>query len=128
MRKLFSFFYYRTRMRYWRQRARTAERLLEAEVWRNRAREDTFVSASIMGQRGMFGVAPRTGPAYQTSIAAVPPTLPTQDLSGADYLEFQTQWLPDARRANVSDQQALKEFREVIVARRRPLADEPFSN
>lgn len=101
---------------------------LEAETFRNRAREDTFVSAAVMGSRGMFGVPPRTGPAIQRQAQPEPfhPTDPWDSLlTGADRLEFETNWWPDAQRANVSLVTAKQQFMEEVAARRR-LNDEPF--
>ncbi len=132
------------RVRFWRNRALKAEaRLIElieeyaaevkelqvkmdAEHWRNQSREDTFVSASILGAKGMWGVAPRTGPAQTQR----PPTLidlANQSgpvMSGADRMEFQQYWLPDALKAGVSPQKAEQDFLVELV-KRKALNDEP---
>ena len=131
MKRLLAQLYYRTRMRYWRQRARQAERELKAERYRNMAREDAFVSASIMGQRGMFGVAPRTGPALQRQ-RAPEPTIAADpwatNLTGAEKLEFDTLWWPDAQLAQVDRATAQKQFYETVMQRRQPLNDEVFNH
>jgi hypothetical protein len=131
------------RWRRWRARAKHYQRQaaqlevtlrelredFEAEVWRNRAREDSFVSAAVMGARGMFGVPPRTGPAIQRQAQPQPfhPPDPFDTLlTGADKLEFQTIVLPDARRAGVSDAEARRHFLEDVLQRRQSLNDEPL--
>lgn len=133
----FNFF----RWRRWRARAKHYQRQaaklelalkelradFDAEMYRNRAREDTFVSAAVMGARGMFGVPPRTGPARQPE---QPQPLHQPDpfevlLTGADKLEFETIVWPDAQRANVTRAQAQQHFLET-VRQRRQLNDEPF--
>lgn len=103
---------------------------LDAEIWRNRAREDTFVSAAVMGARGMFGVPPRTGPALQRPSQPVQPFHPSDPfetiLTGADKMEFETLWWPDAQRAGVTLANARQEFLQTVMQRRQPLNDEPF--
>ena len=109
---------------YWRARAVRAERLLEDETLRNREREDLFVSISVAGARGMFGVPPRTGrvsrEAPRSALEAVAPIM-----SGADRMEFETEWLPDAERNNVTRQQAERDFLQEL-AKRKALRDEPM--
>ena len=101
----------------------------DAEMNRNRAREDAFVSAAVMGSRGMFGVPPRTGPARPRQDQQPQPFHPPDPfdtlLTGADKLEFQTLWLPDAIRVGIPESQARKEFFEV-VQQRRQLNDDPI--
>lgn len=129
------------RVRYWKCRALRAEtRCLEliethaaekaaleaesdAEMWRNRMREDTFVSAAVLGSKGMWGLAPRTGPA---SIQKPPSLLEATHpiMTGADKMEFEQFWLPDAERAGVPRQRAEQEFLAEL-AKRRALNDEP---
>lgn len=131
------------RWRRWRARAQHYQRqtarlelalkelreAFDAEVWRNRAREDAFVSAAIMGGRGMFGVPPRTGPALQRQTQPAQPFHPPDPfdaiLTGADKLEFETIWWPDARQANVSLATARQEFLQTVM-KRRTLNDEPY--
>lgn len=131
MHRLFAQFYYRTRMRYWRRRALLAESELKAERWRNTAREDAFVSASIMGQRGMFGVAPRTGPALQRQRPAQQPqpvTDPwTTNLTAQEKFEFDNLWWPDAQSARVDYTTAKQQFYNMVMQRRQPLNDDPFT-
>lgn len=116
----------RSQLRYWRQRALAAEDRLEAETWRNRNREDMFVSATVMGSRGMFGVSPRVGPAQLARPAQQLPLLP-QQMTGAEQLEFNTLWLPDALQSGISRQQAEQDFL-IEVAKRKTLNDDPYSN
>lgn len=126
---------YRLRARRWRARALNAEtelgrvRLqLVAETWRNRTREDTFASASILGARNMWGLAPRTGPAAtEDKKPQAPPSDPYQ-LSGPDLMEFNTFWQPDAEAAGISLQEAKRQFvQQVVLPRRQPLNDDPYS-
>ena len=137
MRLLSTLFRLRVRVRYWKRRALKAEaqaqlliEQLDAEMWRNRDREDTFVSASIMGQRQMFGVPPRSGPAIPPSapIKSVNP-YPTWDagLTWADKQEYELEWKPDAERAGVNPQQAQRDFLEKIASRRLSLNDDPYN-
>jgi hypothetical protein len=129
------------KVRYWKRRALLAEtrcldlieqhaaaltkmrEKMDAEFYRNMSREDTFVSASILGARGMWGVAPRTGPAQTQK----PPSLLEQAapvMTGADRMEFDQYWWPDAMRNNVTRQQAEKDFLQEL-AKRKALNDEP---
>ncbi len=117
----------RAQVRYWRARALKAEMRLEAERYRNLTREDFFVSASVMGQRGMFGVPPRTGPAAKKTITTQIQQQPLA-MTGAERLEFETLWLPDARVAGVDDNTALRDFMQEIAKRRVPLNDEPYAH
>lgn len=121
----------RSRVRYWRKRALRAEQrtesmvyLLEAETVRNREREDTFVSAAVMGQRGMWGMPPRTGPVEPKQVGPIAPASWDAGFTGADKWEFETIHLPDAIRAGVSPQKAKQDFARIIASRRLPLNDE----
>lgn len=129
----------RSRIRYWHRRALKAESqladkamLLEAERVRNQIREDTFVSASIMGQRGMYGVPPRVGPAIQSPKRIEKPVnqYPAWDanLTWADKQEFELEWKTAAERAGVGMAKAQQDFLMEIAKRRVPLQDDPFSN
>ncbi len=101
-------------------------RELNAECERNRQREDTFVSATVMGSRGMFGVAPRSGPALQSAPQPPPsPTDPFSQLPWADKAEFQTQWWPLAEQSGRSEMQARSDFMRELQQRKQ-LNDEPF--
>ena len=134
------------RVRYWKRRARRAETILddallknaqevtalrealEAEKWRNLSREDSFVSATIMGGRNMWGVPPRSGPAIKQAGygTTAPRTGDVWDsLSYADKAEFEMFWKPDAEAAGVPLQQAKPKFL-AEKARRRALNDEPI--
>ena len=128
--------HWRARARYWRREAEAAKRevarlhlSLLAERYRNLHREDMFVSASIMGQRGMWGVAPRGGPAQQPEAKKVTPPPDPYALSGADLMEFDLEWKPIAEAQGISLIEAKRKFiAEVVVPRRLPLNDEPFAN
>ena len=100
---------------------------LNAEMFRNREREDVFVSASVLGQRGMYGIPPRSGPALQSAPTPQPttPTDPWMNLPWADKAEFQTEWWPLAQQQNRSEMQARQDFMGEL-ARRKQLNDEPF--
>lgn len=137
--KFFRWRRWRARAKFYQQRNRELEAAIkvlgdgmEAEVWRNRAREDAFVSAAIMGSRGMFGVPPRTGPALQRQTQPAQPFHPADPfetiLTGADKLEFETMWWPDAQRAGVTLATARQQFLQEVVQRRQPLNDEPFGS
>lgn len=97
---------------YWRQRAIKAEAREAAERWRNITREDVFVSAAVLGSRGMMGLAPRNGPAEspqpRTRLTAA--TNPWDSLTAIERMEFQTQWLPDAIASGVGEQAARARF------------------
>ncbi len=128
--------HWRARSRFWRKQAEVAKRevarlqlSLLAERYRNLTREDMFVSASVMGQRGMWGVAPRMGPAgtQQPQQAAPTPSDPYQ-LSGADLMEFDLEWKPLAEQKGISMAEAKRQFvQEVVLPRRVPLNDDPFN-
>ena len=117
---------YRIKSRYWQRRALIAERELRAERYRNLAREDVFASAAVLGQRGMFGIAPRVGPAYQTPQPRQQPPPDPMQLSGADLMEFEIEWKPFIP-AHITEAQAKQKFiNEVVIPRRQPLMDDPF--
>lgn len=135
MKRLLKLLHWRALVRYWHRRAQRAEAevgalklQLSAERYRNMQREDTFASAAVLGSRNMWGLAPRSGPAVQAparteSAAAIDP----YSLSGADLLEFETFWKPDAEAANIPINEAKRRFiQEVVVPRRMPLNDDPF--
>jgi len=133
--RLFRILHWRARARYWQRKAEKLERTvnmlrreLNAETERNRNREDVFVSATVMGTRGMYGIPPRSGSALQ----AVTPTPavasdPWQQLKWEDKAEFVTEWLPLAQQNGRSEMQARQDFMAEL-ANRRQLNDEPFSN
>lgn len=124
------------RARYWRRRALKAEAeaadlqaQLTAELWRQVERGDMFTSAAVMGTRGMFGIAPRLGPA--TVKRDTPQQVATHDplagLTGIERMEFQTYWLPDAVAAGVSEANALNRFRAELAGR-KSIRDEGAPN
>lgn len=134
MRRLLRLLHWRSRARFYQRQAARLERTvtllrqeLNAECQRNREREDVFVSASVMGGRGMYGVAPRQGPALQVAPPPplAPPADPWQQLPWADKAEFQTQWWPLAESRGLSEAQARQHFMAELSSRRQ-LNDEPF--
>ena len=135
MKRLFRILHWQARCRYWRKQAEAAKRevarlqlSLLAERYRNLTREDMFVSASVMGARGMYGVAPRGGPALVEPSQPKVPAVDPYQLSGADLMEFETFWKPDAEAAGISLVVAKQKFiQEVVIPRRAPLQDDPFS-
>lgn len=119
---------FRLQARYWKRRALLAERLLEAETNRNREREDTFVSASVLGGRGMFGLTPRSAPAEIPRKAIPSQALQTYDgLTVPERMEYEVEWLPDAVRHGISPAQAKQDFMAELAKRKQPLNDDPFS-
>ena len=137
----------KARLRYWKHRALKAEKTLddallrhaeevtdlrdslEAERYRNMSREDTFVSATVMGGRNMFGVPPRTAPAMKQvgySSTAIGPVDAWQALSADHKAEFETFYKPAAEANGIPIQQAKAAFL-VEIAGRRALNDEPYN-
>lgn len=127
---------YRLRTRRWRLRALAAERerdllrlQLSAERWRNQQREDTFASAAVLGSRNMWGLAPRVGPAVSETTKPTSSSTDPYSLSGADLMEFETFWKPDAEAANIPLHEAKRRFmQEVVMPRRMPLNDDPYNS
>lgn len=112
---------WRMKSRYWRLRALKAEAQLEAEVWRNRAREDELITIP-MRALGMFGMSARTGPA---AIRHEPPALlksadPWQSLTMLEQLEYESAYLPDALANRVSPHDAKRDFLAEIARRKIP--------
>ena len=129
---MIKFFRLYARLRYWRLRALEAERELievkadaKAEYYRNMMREDTFVSATVMGGRSMWGIPPRSGPAevQQPSRLAAAPD-PWAALTGVEKMEFQTQWLPLGLDKGYSMQRIQQDFLREL-ADRKSFRDEP---
>jgi hypothetical protein len=136
-----NFFRLLARVRYWKRRALNAETrcldLIErfaadkaaleaqanAEMWRNRMREDTLTSARGLGAKGMYGLAPRVGPAStqkpQSILQSAAPTM-----TAIDKMEFETEWLPYAVQNGFTRQQAEKDFLAELI-NRKALNDEP---
>lgn len=123
---------YRLRSRRWRFRALAAEakvRFLEMQLRvesdRNREREDSFVSATVMGSRGMFGVAPRTGSAMkQAGQSSTQRTEPWDGLSYAERNEFDMFWKKEAEAAGIPIAQAKQQFMIELASRKQPLNDD----
>lgn len=126
------FFRLLTRIRYWRSRALKAETRIieisaqaEAEIWRNREREDTFVSAVVLGGRGMVGISPRSGPASQPERHRLTETSdPVSALTGIEKMEFQTQWLPLGLAKGHSERRVMQDFLSELGTR-KSFNDEP---
>jgi hypothetical protein len=139
IRRFFRIRHWRARARFWQrkyQAARAEIRFLRAELNaemnRNREREDTFVSATVMGTRNMFGVAPRSAPALaksvgQSSTSGKPFDPQWDGLSWPDKAEFETSWMPLARAQGYSEAQARQHFLAEL-ANRRTLNDDGASN
>ncbi len=135
MRRLLRILHWRSRSRFYRRKWEVAERTiallrreLNAECERNRQREDTFVSATVMGGRQMFGIPPRSGPAGLPAPTTQQSTLDTDpwlQLPWADKAEFQTQWWPLAEQSGRSEMQARQDFMRELQQRKQ-LNDEPF--
>jgi len=132
--RLFRILHWRARAKFYRLQAEKLERTvsllrreLNAEMERNREREDTFASATIMGGRNMYGVAARIGPALKRQEAAVASQSdPWQQLPWEDRAEFATEWWPGAQAVGRSEMQARQDFMQEL-AKRKQLNDEPFS-
>jgi hypothetical protein len=126
--------HWRARAKFYRLKAEKLERTvsmlrreLNAECERNREREDVFVSASVLGQKGMYGIPPRSGPVLPAAPTPTQSPLdPWQQLPWADKAEFQTEWLPLAIQRGRSEMQARQDFMAEL-ANRKQLNDEPFS-
>ena len=129
MKRFFRILHWRARAKFWQRKYQTAfaevrhlRAELNAEMNRNREREDTFVSASVMGSRGMYGVAPRSGPARQrmNQTAAVPAYSadPWDGLSWADKQEFELYWVKDAEAAGKTRAQARQDFMNELASRK----------
>ena len=106
---------------YWRLRAHRAEAALEAEVWRNRNREDVFVSAAILGGRGMVGIAPRSAPATLPGTAprVLQAANPWETLTWHEKAEFETEWLMPAMNQGISKQKAEADFMAELLRRKQ---------
>jgi hypothetical protein len=75
----------------------------------------------------MWGLAPRSGPAVSEVSKPVQQPVDPYNLSGADLMEFETFWKPDAEASGVSLHEAKRQFvQQVVIPRRMPLNDDPF--
>ena len=135
---MMKFFRLYARLRYWRTKANYLEKKLaiergrvldvqaqaEAERYRNLEREDMFVSATVMGTRGMYGVPPRVGPAQVKQIPQLAQAAdPWSALHFNEKAEFETEWMPAAEAYGKSRQQAQQDFL-LELANRKSLNDE----
>jgi hypothetical protein len=130
MNRFFRWRHWRASSKFWRKRALKAEAALEAEIIRNREREDTLVTVP-MRLGGLWGMPARSAPAVK-QVNVVPalaqPADPWDALSWADKQEYEMFWKADAVAAGVPEQQARQQFLAEIMSRRIPINDEPFSN
>lgn len=119
-KKLLDRFYQFGAAEYWRLRAHRAEAALEAEFLRNRSREDIFVSAAILGGRGMVGIAPRSAPATMPGAAAriVQASNPWESLTWHEKAEFETEWLMPALAQGITRQKAESDFMVELLKRK----------
>lgn len=129
MKRFFRWQFWRWRYHYWRRRAVLAERQLEAETARNREREGELVTAPLR-TAGLF--APRAHVASPERLVRPTSTAlnadPLETWTWADRQEFDLYWKPDAEAAGVPMRQAKQRFHdEVILPRRQPLNDDPYS-
>jgi hypothetical protein len=133
IKRFFRWRHWRARAKFWRGRALKAESQLEAERYRNLEREDTLVTVP-MRMAGLWGMPAREAPAQPAKQVRQRPALnaaadPWETLSWADRAEFDMYWKPDAEATGVSLSQARERFlNEVILPRRQPLQDDPYSN
>ncbi len=132
VRKFFKWRHWRAATKFWRKRALKAEASLEAEMLRNREREDTLITVPMRAM-GLFGIPAREAPAplvrnvSRPTSQLVKSTDPWDSLSWADRQEFDMYWKDDAAAAGVPLMQARERFlAEVVIPRRQPLMDEPF--
>lgn len=127
MRKLIRLFRLYAAVRHWRGRALLAEQRLEAEQWRNVERSDMVVSAVVFGSRGMVGIPPRSGPAMRQQAGQhrlLAASDPWDAVTGAEKMEFDMYWKPDAEAAGLTEMQARQRFMREL-AERKALNDEP---
>lgn len=128
-----NFFRLLARIRYWRSRALRAETRVievsaqaEAEKWRNVEREDTFVSAAVLGGRGMIGMSPRSGPAAPRELPRLLAEAdPVSAITALERMEYQTQWLPAGREKGLSEKRIMQDF-IAELATRKSFNDEPL--
>lgn len=114
-----------------RRRAVAAERRLEAEMWRNRAREDELITVP-MRMSGLFGMMPRDAPAApikqvkQQSLLQASSSI--DSWTWADQQEFEMFWKPPEGSDATTVRQMKERFHnEVIIPRRQPFNDDTFN-
>ncbi len=144
------FFRLLSRVRFWKHRALKAEQRCDAlikefmaeiqelkesndaEMWRNRAREDELITVPQRLQ-GLWGMPPRTGPARMKQVNQPPhalaqPADPWDALSWADKQEYDMQWKDAALAQGIPEYAAKQQFLAELQARRIPINDEPFTS
>lgn len=126
--RFFRWRHWRASAKYWRKRALKAEASLEAEIIRNREREDTLITVP-MRLGGLWGMPARTAPAVK-QVNPIPALARTTDpwdsLTWADKQEFDMFWKADAAAAGVSEHEARQKFLLELQNRRVPVNDEPY--
>lgn len=133
IRRFFRWRHWRARAKFWRGRALKAEGQLEAERYRNLEREDTLVTVP-MRMAGLWGMPAREAPAPPVKQINQRPSLnaatdPWETLTWADRQEYDLMWKPEVDAGIVTAQQQKQRFlSEVILPRRQPLQDDPYSN
>ena len=131
MKRLFRWRHWRARAKFWRHRALKAEASLEAEMWRNRAREDVLVDGHLRAA-GLWVMPARDAPApplKQVNARApqsATPADPWEKLSGTEKWEFDMEWKSAAEAAGIPLAQAKQDFMNEIALRRQPLNDDPY--
>lgn len=129
MRSLIKFLRLIARVRALGSKVALLEKQLEAERYRNIVREDFFVSAAVMGGRGIVGIPPRVGPAYQPRQPVQPPVYDPFQLHGVDLMEFEAEWKPQAEAAGITEHEAKRQFILELEKRRgNKLIDDPYAN
>lgn len=108
---------------YWRRYAKSLERQLEGERWRNQSREDELLTVP-MRYLGMYGVATRVGRAQQVEplsrIAERKRTVPQVSAWASLSDEERSEWAiyrEDTDAAGVPEQQAKREFLQMLEMR-----------
>jgi hypothetical protein len=131
IKRIFRWRHWRARAKFWRHRALKAEASLEAEMWRNRAREDELITVP-QRMAGLWGMPPRSEPAVVKQVNASPsraltaPADPWDGLTGTEKWEFDMEWKQAAEAAGIPLAQAKQDFMNEIAMRRQPLNDDPY--
>lgn len=119
------------RLRYWHRRALRVEAELaqvqaqaQAEMWRNRYREDMMAAAAVFGSRGMVGIQPRNGPAEMPRPLLAEAPDPWKAVTPIERMEFQTQWVPAGLQQGLTMDQMQRDFLKELAGRKQ-FNDEP---